>query len=716
MRNGPLPGTARLTAIKRIRLWTLATTSMIAAHIMAASLTLATTQSTPKSNRLTKPATQSATISNKAGKADRMPLARQLRAAPTPPNAETGIITGTITAPATQTPSTPTPAAYPPGEIQWSRGKTSAATPAPATSEIQWSRGKQSAAPANGRTVNITAPLRDGGFFLGDLEARVSPNDEVSVSIKQLAKITAPILRTDALEALRRVSSAPDGYVSLATLKNAGFDLQFDANKVEMQFTPTIEQRATGRLSVSDMRADVRSANLSPPAAIAAYLNMRAGADYTTTTLYNDDGTADARIGFDGAARWKDVVFESAATFDMIGGFTRGASRLVYDMPDETLRFSAGDISPIKSTFQGGGELLGLSIEKSYQKLQPSASIRPTGSQSFRIERPSSVEVVINGHVAQRLQLRPGDYDMSNLPLAAGANDIELVIEDDLGHKRTLNLSLFSGGSLLAPGIAEWAFNAGFVSHVNNGEKDYRNLYSGVEYDFDAPVVSGFYERGLTQDITGSIHLQADRETVTGGSGASLQTPIGFWTMDGAVSQSQRSGGGVAGKVNYDLSNIKSNDGIHRSFRASAEYRSEKFTLINSMEPQNDTMAILSAAYSQELPWDLFGSVSGGYMLGRGPAADKYGVNLSLSRNFGRTLSAFDSHIASTMHPTSTLPTTPVTASRKSPTIARKATALAHGALKPISVASQPPAKTAMAAAVETGMATIAMTTPSMAR
>ncbi|MEJ2123242.1 MAG: hypothetical protein P8Y47_00195, partial [Alphaproteobacteria bacterium] len=239
-----------------------------------------------------------------------------------------------------------------------------------------------------------------------------------------------------------------------------------------------------------------------------------------------------------------------------------------------------------------------------------------------------------------RLQLRPGDYDMSNLPLAAGANDIELVIEDDMGHKRTVKLSLFSGRSLLAPGVAEWAFNAGFVSRINNEVKNHLNLYSGVEYDFDTPVVSGFYERGLTPSITGSIHLQADPDTVMGGSGASFQTPIGFWTVDGAVSQSQQFGGGLAGKVNYDLSNIQSSDGIRRNFRAAAEYRSETFSPIGGIDPQNNTLAILTAAYSQELPWDLFGAFTASYLLGRGPASDRYGVNASFSRSFGQALSA----------------------------------------------------------------------------
>ncbi|MEJ2117552.1 MAG: hypothetical protein P8Y36_06460, partial [Alphaproteobacteria bacterium] len=433
---------------------------------------------------------------------------------------------------------------------------------------------------------------------------------------------------------------AADGHIALTTLQGAGFDITFDPGKVEMQINPTVEQRAVGHLSAGQGRESVTSANLTQPAILAGYLNMRGGADYATHSFYSGEGTTNARVGFDGALRWHGIVLESAATFDMEDDLSRGSTRFVYDMPENALRFSAGDVTPGKTLMQGGSDILGVSLEKSYQKLQPAASIHPTGSQSFRIERPSNVDVVINGHVSRRLHLRPGDYNMSDLPLSAGANDISLVIEDDLGHKRTLNFSVFSGRSLLAPGVAEWAFNAGFVSRINSEEKNHLNLYSGVEYDFDTPVVSGFYERGLTPSITGSIHLQADPDTVMGGSGASFQTPIGFWTVDGAVSQSQQFGGGLAGKVNYDLSNIQSSDGIRRNFRAAAEYRSETFSPIGGIDPQNNTLAILTAAYSQELPWDLFGAFTASYLLGRGPASDRYGVNASFSRSFGQTLSA----------------------------------------------------------------------------
>jgi outer membrane usher protein len=253
---------------------------------------------------------------------------------------------------------------------------------------------------------------------------------------------------------------------------------------------------------------------------IAGYVNLRAGADYSSAPFGEEEAATRARVAFDGAMRWSDIVLESAAVFEAEDGFARGATRLVYDMPEEALRFAAGDISPLRADVQGGADLLGLSVEKSYRKLQPGRNIRPTGSRSFRIERPSNVDVLVNGHVVQRLNLRPGDYDLSDLPLAVGANDISLVIEDDVGQRRTLDFTVFSGRALLAPGVSEWAVSAGMASRYDAaGVPGIANLYSDLAYDASAPVVTGFYERGLTPDLTATVHLQADPGTVMGGPG-----------------------------------------------------------------------------------------------------------------------------------------------------------------------------------------------------
>ena len=114
--------------------------------------------------------------------------------------------------------------------------------------------------------------------------------------------------------------------------------------------------------------------------------------------------------------------------------------------------------------FQTAPDLFGLSVQQSYTQLQPGKTIRPAVSHSFSIERPSSVDIVIDGVLFKHIKLGPGNYNLSDIPLRPGANDVQLVIEDNTGARRTLEFKAFSGGELLAPGIAEWSFNAGVKS------------------------------------------------------------------------------------------------------------------------------------------------------------------------------------------------------------------------------------------------------------
>ena len=97
--------------------------------------------------------------------------------------------------------------------------------------------------------------------------------------------------------------------------------------------------------------------------------------------------------------------------------------------------------------------LIGVRVEKSFQKLQPTRNIRPTGRRSFRIERASDVEVLLNNRPVRRLKLGPGEYDLDALPLTAGNNNVRLIIKDDTGREETVDFSVLFDRALLTPGL-----------------------------------------------------------------------------------------------------------------------------------------------------------------------------------------------------------------------------------------------------------------------
>jgi outer membrane usher protein len=273
-------------------------------------------------------------------------------------------------------------------------------------------------------------------------------------------------------------------------------------------FEPTVAQKVEGNISIHARAPQIDSPNRVDPADFAAFLNLRGGADYVGYSGSGDGGVKAPRLDLEGAIRWKDLVLEAEGTYEpddasFFGqggaGFKRRGTRLIRDFEDEAIRATAGDIYTLGTAFQATPDILGMSLERSETKLQPGRSTRSTGRRTFRLERPSNVDVVINGLSVRKLRLDPGDYNLSDLPVSAGSNDVELLIEDDVGHTEKLEFSMFSDNTLLPQGLSEWTLAAGVLTDFESGEPD---------YETDRPFISGFYRRGLSESLTGEAHAR----------------------------------------------------------------------------------------------------------------------------------------------------------------------------------------------------------------
>ena len=390
-----------------------------------------------------------------------------------------------------------------------------------------------------GRVIEMIVPVNYGDFYLGDVPVRLTPEQEVEAARADLLRSVKDLLRPEALAALEAAAGgALAEHAALSELRASGFAFRFDPAAVSIRFAPTLDQKVKGNISVHARQSQTTSPNAVDPATVAAYLNLRSSTDYIARTPSGREGLRAPRLDLEGAARWQGVVVEAEATYapddvTLFGepgeGFKRRGTRLVMDFEDEAVRAKLGDVYPIGTSFQQTPDLLGLSVERSYTKLQPGRNIRSTSRRSFRIERPSSVDVQVNGLTVRRLRLDSGDYDLSDLPVATGLSDVTLLIEDDSGNRETLEFSIFSDSSLLAPGLSEWAFAAGLPSRFTEGEPD----YSGSDI-----FLTGFYRRGLAESLTGEAHLQAGGDTVMGGTGVLFGSGLGLVSLEGAGQRS----------------------------------------------------------------------------------------------------------------------------------------------------------------------------------
>lgn len=328
-------------------------------------------------------------------------------------------------------------------------------------------------------------------------------------------------------------------------------------------------------------------------------------------------------------------------TYTHTAGLRRQTSRLLYDLPDQQIRLEFGDTEAIGAPLQRTVDMMGVSVEKSAAKLAPGESTGITGGTTLRLERTSDIDVIVNGAVVQHLKLRPGTYNLRDLPLGTGANEVKLEIVDDNGQRRTEKFTTYSSNRLLAAGKSEWAVNAGLPSYLRDDERGYESASSLMG--------TGYFRYGLTDALTAETHLQGDRTVTMGGAGLKTSTPIGVFGLGGAASTGTF-GTGWAADAAWDMINftgLLSQKG--ENFTLSAEYRSHDFhrpgdiyaTSTGILYPEFNYWLRLASNYSLTLDGGIGLSLSARYQFGDPQQAllspytitgDRYGADLSLSR------------------------------------------------------------------------------------
>lgn len=461
-----------------------------------------------------------------------------------------------------------------------------------------------------GRDIDLIVPLRESGP-IGQVGIRIRTDDNVLVSKTDLQNA----LRRGVTETfLQRIAILPDegGFVPLSSLAGTGLTLSFDRNALELtaRFAPEAlpEQRVgLGFDTVSSAAEPDVSADF------AAMLAYQANIDWVHRGF--DPGMRKPRVNFEFNGRlFRTFAFENQFTYDgnLPRSFTRFASRAIYDIPSSMIRLSAGDLIPATTALQSQIDIGGLGISKLLDTFQSDRVFTASAGRKLTLREPATVTVIVNGATARTLRLDPGNYDIQDLPLTGGANRVELLIEDAAGGRRLVSFDFFEDISLLAPGIDEYDLKAGIRSDV-----DERGRY----YFRREPVVTGFYRRGITDQLTLGANMQASKRAVQVGGEASLGTKFGLITLEATGSHLEDFGSGAAMRLQYRHSMPMKELSGSRRFDALVEYRTKNFGGIDGI-PSNPYSVTASVRYYQPFTNRFSGGFGADYRKGRGGTED----------------------------------------------------------------------------------------------
>lgn len=178
--------------------------------------------------------------------------------------------------------------------------------------------------------------------------------------------------------------------------------------------------------------------------------------------------------------------------------------------PDKMLTLRVGDTLTAATEWSRATRIGGVQFGTNFA-LQPYLVTVPMSSFTGSATLPSKVDLYIEGVRRYSGEIAAGPFALN--PGAGsinGAGTAQIVLTDMLGQVSTLNFSLYDTPRLLRRGLSDWSVEAGFVRR-NYG-------LTSLDYGTD-PVVSGTWQRGLTNRLTARVHGEAGPSVVNFGIG-----------------------------------------------------------------------------------------------------------------------------------------------------------------------------------------------------
>lgn len=470
------------------------------------------------------------------------------------------------------------------------------------------------------RDIAMTVPLNFNRRVLGEMPVLLTRDDRFIVESAGFRALIDPLLTPEAQEELK---SRLEGVASFAPeeINATGISLDYDPDQLAvllLRIDPT--KRSVESLFQGGRPEEPGSA----PEDFSAYLNTNLAVSRRQST---GDVTSPS-VFLNGAIRYKGLVFEAdvqGREEQFSGNYEveRRYARFVYDQPAEYRRWYLGDLNVETRGRQGFAEMGGVGVTRQKQRFDSFRNNVLSGGRQLVLQEASTVRVLRNGVFVREFRLDPGQYDLSNLPLDAGSNDIQLEIQNESGRRETVAYSAYLDSIELEPGDYEYGAYLGVTNSGTFGSPDYSD---------GSLAFSGFWRKAFMNKPAVGLGLQASEtvQNITGQTqfilrnGARLQ-------VDASASNGD-AGSGYAYALSYD--HFVDLGETYDSWTVVADYTSEDYATLGNEFGSNPTSWVFTGAYSHQFTEDWTATLSASYRMGRGTNSDSYAVNAVSSYRF----------------------------------------------------------------------------------
>ena len=469
------------------------------------------------------------------------------------------------------------------------------------------------------RDINLTAPLQFNSRILGEIDVLLTRTDDIYVETASFRRLIDPLLTPEAQEELRL------GLIDLESftpeqIQALGVRLEYDPQQLAI----LVLRIDPSKRSIENLfRENRRDEQGQKPEDFTAYLNT----NVVLVKRSDQDSLDKPSVFLNGAVRAGNVVFETdiqgRQNFNDDGyDVFRRYARVVYDQPEHYRRFFVGDLDPETRGRQGFAQIGGVGVIRQRQRFDSFRANALVGNRQLLLQENSTVRILRNGVLQREIVLDAGQYDVSNLPLEVGSNDIELEVVGISGQQNSVRYSAYLDVIDLEPGDYEYGAYFGVNSDF---------AFGSPNYDDGEMVFTGYYRKAFLNAPAVGVGLQATEavQTVSAqsqiilGSGARVR-------FDGAASNSETGSGYALGLgLDYIIDRGVQLD----NFTISADFTSEDFAVLGNDSGINPISWQISGNYTRVFNERWTGSLVGNYRISR-----------QVDRGDGYSLSAFTNY------------------------------------------------------------------------
>ncbi|WP_456401953.1 fimbria/pilus outer membrane usher protein [Persephonella sp.] len=266
--------------------------------------------------------------------------------------------------------------------------------------------------------------------------------------------------------------------------------------------------------------------------------------------MYSNSQNNDYLRGYtDLTAFFNKSVFSTSFLF-MHSDFDKRAVRtdtylLIQDI-DNAKKIKVGDIYTQNTQWNTSLRVGGISIATDFT-MRPDLITYPLPEFSGESVLPSSIDIFSENAKVYSTDLKPGPFEIKDIPVLLPEGNLRVIIKDILGRERIVEIPYFTHKKLLKKGLKEYSFTTGFV----------RKDYLQKSFSYHNLVTTGFYKFGLYDRL--SLEFGAFLEGYNKGNiGISpyfIIPKLGFFNPITAVSyDSELNKTGYLYGINYDKS------------------------------------------------------------------------------------------------------------------------------------------------------------------